>query len=147
MSLSLVIDFNEEPDRAKLWRAMRGLRGRHRVEVALYRPRRSDRQNRFYWPAFVQPFAAFLREQGEGVTENDAHEILKMRFLRKTIVDEKTGEAMDYVGSTTTLTTSEFNEYLDRCAAWLADMFGFIFPDPYEYHEKNDSAGKPALSH
>lgn len=145
MSHSLLIDFNEERERAKLWRILKGLRGKQRVEIAQYRTRRSDRQNRFYWPCFVQPFANFLREQGEAVSELDAHEILKSRYLRKGIVDEKTGEVMEWTRSTTELTTSEFNEYLDKCAAWLADMFGFVFPDSSEYHER-DTPAKAAVS-
>lgn len=142
---SLVVDFNDERDRQRLWRVLKRLRGKQRVEIAQYRARRSDRQNRWYWPAFVKPLADFMREQGESVSEADAHEILKMRFLRRGIVDEKTGEVIEYVGSTTTLTTTEFNEYLDKCAAWLADMFGFIFPEPSEYHER-DAPAKAAAS-
>lgn len=137
---SLLIDFNNEKDRARLWRVLKRLRGKHRVEVAQYRPRRSDRQNRFYWPCFVQPFADFLKDQGEAVSELDAHEILKSRYLRKAISDPKTGEVMEWTRSTTELSTGEFNEYLDKCAAWLADMFGFIMPNPSDYYERDTPA-------
>jgi hypothetical protein len=113
-------------------------KGAIRIEIMEHRPRRTDRQNRYYWPCFVQPLADFLREQGDLTEDEEAHELIKAKFLRKTIVNKKTGEVMEYVGSTTDLTTKEFNEYLDRVAFWLADMFGIVVPDPNVYHERED---------
>lgn len=113
-------------------------KGAIRIEIMEHRPRRTDRQNRYYWPCFVQPLADFLREQGDLTEDEEAHELIKAKFLRKTIVNKKTGEVMEYVGSTTDLTTKEFNEYLDRVAFWLADMFGIVVPDPNVYHEREE---------
>jgi hypothetical protein len=113
-------------------------KGSIRIEIMEHRPRRTDRQNRYYWPCFVQPLAEFLREQGDLTEDEEAHELIKAKFLRKTIVNKKTGEVMEYVGSTTDLTTKEFNEYLNRVAFWLADMFGIVVPDPNVYHERED---------
>lgn len=112
-----------------------------RVEACQYRQRRTDRQNRFYWPCVVAPFAEFLREQGENVSDDDAHHILKVRHLpRRRIVNRDTGELIGYAKlTTTTLNTEEFNAYLDRCVAWLADMFGFVLPEPSQYHERDEA--------
>ena len=131
--LDIVIDFNNENERAILYSKMRGLRGKNRITIAKYRRKRSDRQNAFYWPCFVAPFGEFLREQGENVTDDDAHEMLKMKFLRVAVQDAKAGQ-LERTRSTTTLDTQEFNDYLDRASHWLNEMFGIVTPEPDVYH-------------
>lgn len=140
-----IVNMSDAKMKSRVLNRMRLLRGKYRIEVTKYRPRRSDRQNRYYWPCFVAPFAEFLRDQGEHVTDEEAHEILKHKFLRKTTIAPTTGEELEYVRpTTTTLTTSEFNEYLDRCAHWLADMFGIEIPDSTDYHEREPQTAIPA---
>ena len=131
----MIANMDDARLRSRIVNAIASKRGMWRIDVTRYRPRRSDRQNRFYWPCCVKPFGEFLREQGEAVTDQDAHAILKHKFLRKTV--EAGGERVDITRSTTDLDTAEFNEYLDACAAWLADMFGFAMPDPADYHERD----------
>jgi hypothetical protein len=131
----LVINFSEPREMALILAKLRELRGLHRITVCAHRKRRSDRQNRYYWPCFVQPFAEFLNGQGEAVTDLEAHEILKTRFNSKTITDKRTGEAMDFPTTTTTLTTVEFNQYLDKCAVFLLDFAGIVVPEPSIYRE------------
>lgn len=133
-----IIDFNNNAERDGFVIALRRLRGRHRISIVKHRRRRTDRQNRYYWPVFVKSFGDFLREQGENVTDDQAHEMLKHKFLRQTWIDGRTGEALDYTRSTTALDVAEFNQYLDSVALWLADMFGIIVPSPDEYHEKEE---------
>lgn len=134
-----VRDLSDEQAKARLINHVRTLRGRWRIDLTQYRPRRSDRQNRYYWPCLVQPFAAWLKEQGNEYTTDDAHEILKHKFLRREHIDRRTGEVMTFTQSTAKLDTSEFNEYLDRCAAWLADFTGIEVPDPQPYHERESA--------
>lgn len=116
---------------------LRQLSGPHRITIVKHRSRRSDRQNRYYWPCFVQVFGDFLRSQGDTYTDDDVHGMFKHKFLKKTAIDKSTGEVLgDYTRSTTDLTTSDFNEYLDNIAAWLGG-FGIRLPEPGEYHEAN----------
>jgi len=129
----IIVDFNDEKERAFLYSKLRVLRGKHRVTVKKYRRKRTDRQNRYYHPCFVVPFARFLRDQGENVTNDQAHEMLKLKFLRVVVKDGRAG-ALECTRSTTDLSVDEFNEYLDRCALWLNDMFGIEVPDPSIYH-------------
>lgn len=121
----LQIDFNSEPERHMLYKKLRQLRGVYRVEVCRWRPRRSDRQNRRYWPAMVVPFAEFLREQGQVVTELEAHELIKHKLLRKTWQDPKTGERHDYTQSSTDLNLEEFTAFTQAVECWLSD-FGIV---------------------
>lgn len=128
-----IIDMNDAVRRTQLLNVLGSLRGPWRVDWRKYRPRRSDRQNAYYWPCFVQQLGAYLRDQGEHYTDHQVHEILKHRFLRKS--GEVNGENVEYTQSTADLNTVEFNAYLDACAAWLADFFGIIVPEPSEYRE------------
>ena len=129
MSDEYFVDFDQDKDRNVFAAALRRLRGMYRIEVTKYRPRRTDQQNRRYWPAIVAPFADWLREQGNEFTNLQAHELLKYRFLRKTFVDTKTGEALDYTRSTTELDTAEFKHFMDAAENWLAEFCGIIVPE------------------
>ena len=102
------------------------LRGRWRVELTHFRPRRTDRQNAFYWPAIVTPLADYLSAQDYDVTTTQqAHEILKARFLTVDVVHKETGRVVGQrVRSTTELSIEDFATYCDRCSAWLGEFFG-----------------------
>jgi hypothetical protein len=127
--MNRVIDFNEQKEKSLFIDGIRRLEGRWRVEWVRYRPRRSDRQNRYYWPCFVEPFADYMR-----VDPDSAHLILKAKFLRKEIIDKETGERFVFVLRSSKLSTSDFNEYLDDCAAFLAGLMIYV-PEPNVYHE------------
>jgi hypothetical protein len=122
-----IVDMSDPHAKAVVLAALRGLQGRHRIEVKRYRARRTDAQNRLLWAAINAPFGDFLREQGESYTDEDAHCLLKQKFLRETIVNKDTGEVIgERLRSTTELNTAEFSEYVEKCAAYLADMFGVV---------------------
>lgn len=138
------IDMSDPAQKIRLINAIRAMRGKHRVTVIRWHPRRTDRQNRYYWPCFVAPLAEFLAEQGQPFTDEAAHQLMAAKFLAVSVIDHTTGELLGArVRSTTDLSTAEFNLYLDQCAAWLSDMFGIVVPEPTIYREKehqpNDS--------
>lgn len=111
-------------------------KGVYRFELMRHRPRRSDRQNKYYFPCFVEPFAAWLSEEwGEPVSRDEAHGVLKEKFLKIDKWDHSTGEDLSYVRRSSTLNTVEFNEYLDQCAKFLAETCGFVVPEPSVYRE------------
>lgn len=135
-----IIDFNDPRQRVKVANGIQKMRGRWRLTLVKYRPRRSDRQNRFYWPVMVEPFTEWLRDQGHEADQQMAHELLKSRYLSRPVVNHDTGEQVGtYVESTTKLDTSEFNQYLDQCAAFLAEFCNIVVPEPDEYREKEAS--------
>jgi hypothetical protein len=132
-----IIDFDNPNQSALALKVFRSLSGVHRVNVVRYRARRSDRQNRYYWPAFVHAFGDYLREQGEEYTDDEVHEFFKAKFLRRPVIDKNTGEVLGQaIASTTTLSTTEFNEYLDKVAAWLWHKVGIAVPPPEQYRER-----------
>ncbi len=131
-----IINFDEPVQRMAIVREIQSLRGIQRVTVCRAARRRSDRQNRYYWPCFVGSLYDFCIAQGDNITREEIHELFKFKFLCKRLINKSTGELMGpQISSTTELTTVEFNEYLDKCAQFLAEM-GIVVPDPSEYHEK-----------
>src|ERR1700743_872217 len=111
----LVIDMSNEREKRLIVDKVRGLVGMVRITICQYRRRRTDRQNRYYWPCFVQPFAEFLRSQGEAISDDDAHEILKFQFLRRSVIDKRTGLMAEFTRSTTDPDTVDFNNYRYAC--------------------------------
>ena len=135
--ISIIDDFSNSRIKSRAIAQVGALQGTWRMELCRYRPRRSDRQNRYYWPCFVAPFAEYLKEQGNEFDDFEyaAHEILKAAFLKVQTFDKRTGKRRVFVQSTTKLNTAEFNEYLDKCAAMLASECGIIVPEPSVYRE------------
>lgn len=128
---------SDPKDKQLILTAVRNLAGRKRISWCDARPRRSDRQNRYYWPCFVQPFGDYLRGQGnEHFTDEMAHAVLKEMFLKTTVVDSETGRELSFTRSTTELNTGEFNDYLDRVAQFLAEECGFVVPESDTYREQ-----------
>lgn len=90
---------------------------------------RSAEQNSLYF-LYVEILAKEL-----GYTKDEMHEIIKFKFNRKHKVNEKTGEVLEYIGSTTSLSVSEFTEYLDSLRIWASEMFNVYLPLPDEQLE------------
>ena len=136
----IMIDLSDSRSRLRLLNYLNRLKGWHRIQILKYRRRRTDRQNRYYWPCFVGEFARHLaQEWGESVAPTVAHSILKTRFLGRSVVHRGTGELIQFVGSTSELTAVQFNQYLDQCAKFLAEL-GIVVPEPQEYHEPLEEA-------
>lgn len=87
---------------------------------------RSTQQNKYYFGSVLPLIKEGLKEIGyrEITTVEQTHELLKFMFLKKQIVNENTGEVLETIGSTTKLTTTEFNEYIDRIAQFAAEFLG-----------------------
>jgi hypothetical protein len=134
VSESLILNLSDRRAKQSLMAHLAGLQGEWRIELCRYRARRTDAQNRFYHPCLCKPLADFLTEQGQPTTMEEAHEILKHKFLRVSVVHPETGEFIgERTRSTTTLDVAEFSEYIEQCMAWLADTFGIVCPDPMTF--------------
>jgi len=107
--------------------------GTYLVKVA---PRkvRSLQQNAYYWEVVCDMVMEGLRDAGydEVQTPDDAHEVMKAKFLKRYIVNHQTGEMIEKDGSTASLTTIEFSEYIDRVLQWAAEYLGIVIPLPNE---------------
>jgi hypothetical protein len=125
----LIVNLSDPRETANLIAGVRRLRGMHRVTLKQHRKTRSSQANRFYWGVVLPAFTEFRHGQGEEFDDEQAHEFFKLKFLRKTVVNMTTGEAIgSTVRSTTTLSTTEFAEYIDKITAWLSE-FGIQVQD------------------
>lgn len=98
-----------------------------RIEVA--KAARSRQQNRWYWGQIVQ-----LISNHTGFTPDEMHEVLKAKFLPKTLaIANGNGEVIgEYVigGTTVSLGKNEFGEYCEGIRGWAAECLGVVIPDP-----------------
>lgn len=83
-----------------------------RVELIVreYKAKRSEAQNRLYWGTYIPAIAEYC-----GYTHDEAHEALRQMFLKV-----ETGK-FPTVRSTSSLSTAEFTDYLDRIGQLAAE--------------------------
>lgn len=92
------------------------------VTIKEVKRRRSNSQNAFYFGFVVPPIVAMLRSYGNDVGNDEVHDYLKQEVgkLNRVIVLPD-GEVKRVTGSTTTLTTGEFSDYIEKCLAFAAE--------------------------
>lgn len=86
---------------------------------------RSEKQNRYYWGVVIRILA-----DNFGYTPMEIHEALKSTLLPKEF--EFATMKITSSRSTTSLNTSEFEDYLEKVRIWANQEFGVIIPLPNE---------------
>ncbi len=111
------------------------------VTVKKWVKRRSGNQNRYYWSVVVRMVTEMFREAGNYVDDEEVHEFLKLRVgkLSQNVVDPH-GEVYKTLGSTTKLSTTEFEAYMMKIKAWAAE-FGLQIPEPNEDVQSTSKGG------
>lgn len=99
------------------------------VSVGFKKKHRSNPQNRWYWSCVVKIPADHF-----GYYPDEMHEAFKIMFLKK----HEEGKP-ETVKSTTSLSVSEFSEYVERCRQWCAEQ-GIVIPDPNSVDLGDDEA-------
>lgn len=97
------------------------------LEVQLYKPLRSNQQNKFYWAYLA------LIESETGNLATSMHEEFRRKLLPPEWIKGIKGEDIKIPHSTTTLTKIEFGEYLDKISA----LTEIEVPDVEKYMEEN----------
>jgi hypothetical protein len=106
------------------------------ITIETKRKKRSQNQNAYYWGCVVSEFRLGALEMwGEHIDSEQAHEYLKYHCNYKELINENTGEIVKLPQSTTTHTTLQFEEYLERCRKLIYEMFGRIVLLPNEQSE------------
>jgi hypothetical protein len=107
-----------------------------RVKVVVDGKKRSLEQNSYYYGVVVGILKNCIQDEwGERMTKEDVHEILKTQCNWQEHFSKQTGESIKVAQSTATLTTVEFEEYLERCRRFAQDFFGVTIPLPNEQIE------------
>ena len=92
---------------------------------------RSLPQNAYYHGCIVPEIKRGMYEIGyDEISTNEVHEFLKAKFLQKETVNKNTGEVLLVPGSTASLTTIEFNEFIEKCQKFAAEYLGIVIADP-----------------
>jgi len=88
-------------------------------ELEKWKKKRSLPQNAYYWKIIVK-----MISDETGYTTEQTHGKLCQKFL---LVKE---EGADWVRSTTSLTTAEFETYLEDVKRWASEFLNIVLPDP-----------------
>lgn len=86
---------------------------------------RSSAENRYYWGVVVRMVSDEM-----GVIPEEAHDYLKSLFLKVGV--EKNGKRWEIIRSTTVLSTTEFEDYAEKCRMWSASELNTVIPLPNE---------------
>lgn len=116
------IKFEDEVQRAMLLAPYVGKKVT--VTVKQRRKRRTNPQNKYYWKVVVGTIAGFTGDEPERI-----HDALRLKFLREPAVVEG---GLDYIGRTSSMTTAEFNDYVERIRVWAFESFNIYLPKPDE---------------
>lgn len=98
----------------------------------IYR-KRTTNENAYYW-ACVVPFyqQGTYDIQGEQISKEQAHERLKQHCNYVEHINEQTGECLKFIIDTKSLSTVEFEEYLEKCRRFIYEWFNITVPLPNE---------------
>jgi len=99
------------------------------ITVARQRATRSQQQNSYYWGVVVQ-----MLSDHTGYTPDEMHAYLKTKFIPKRLaVNASNGIICDELvigGSTRTMSTIQFGEYMESIRQWAAETVDLYIPDP-----------------
>jgi hypothetical protein len=116
--------------------ALRRVENGKRVVISLRKHvnRRSDKQNRAYWGIIVPRVLEMFTDAGNDTTKEEIHEYLKEHvggpMFARVLIDPD-GKRRPVVRSSTTLTTVEWEDFMEKIRAWAAER-GLILPMPNE---------------
>lgn len=102
-----------------------------KVTYEIYKEHPSYLQYGYWFGVLVKEFTAILHDLGNYLTEDDAHDMLKLKFNPVHVVD-KDGVIIETVGgSTKKLGALEFFDVMVQPARqWILDFFGVDIPEP-----------------
>ena len=129
-----VINGNLKRNRNLLIDAINSFEGQNvTVTIQKTKKTRSNPQNRFYYGVCIPIMQQCLKDAGYLMTNESVHEMLKLRFLKESIlVNEETGEYLERIKSTTELSTTDFMEYILQIQKFAIEYFNTEIPNPNE---------------
>lgn len=105
-------------------------------------PKRSSRQNRYYWGVVIGQYLQAMLDVGDSTAEDvsrelntetlaDAlHELLLFRFAGREVIDHDTGEVMKLPARSSRMNTKEIGVYWDKIRADALEKYGVDIPPP-----------------
>lgn len=133
---TLLVNLSDPTVKRELMTQIGRLTGLYEFYLKPRKRTRSLDQNAYYWAAVVTPFTDWLREvYGDSkIDKEQAHEMLKVKILG---LQEKEidGETISLIPRSKTLTVEEFSEYIEKCAAWLAEFCEIVVVPSEMFYE------------
>lgn len=129
-------------DRSQIADKIRAWAGK-RLVITLESPKRSIPQNAYYWACYITPITAAMRAAGWEGNEEQVHEWLARKFLPTNPLTMPDQSVVLVRTSTTTLTTSQFTDYLDNIRGCEAIIrLGLFFESPRTYEHRTGTKVK-----
>jgi hypothetical protein len=124
--LDIVIDFDKEPEKHRLYNVLKSLKGKNVIQIKKWRKARSVNQNKYLWGVIYRYVG-----QEIGLTADEAHQTMTAYFLsyEKTLPN---GTTVKFVRSTTALDTMEMEAYLEQIRTFMLEQFSCLIPLPNE---------------
>lgn len=142
----LVLDMDSLHNKQRLISKIGKMRGVWEFSMRQRKKKRSLNANGYYWAAYIPAWLEWLREtSGEPwITAKDAHDALVKRVLGvRQIIDKATGELIDEVRPRTSeMDITEFTQYLDRAAEFLASFCSIVVLPSELYFEEKTKGSK-----
>lgn len=135
---ALLVNLSDRAVKRELMSQIGRLSGLHEIYIKPVKRTRSLDANRFYFAAVVTPFRDWLRENyGDNfITTEQAHEMLKVKILGlQEHQIEGTNETIKIIPRSKTLNTAEFDEYVEKCIAWLGEFCNILIAPCEEFYE------------
>lgn len=116
-------------NRAALNKALQEFEGKEIVvSISKRKSKRSNPQNRYYWGAVIPIVRDCLRDAGHRLTIEDTHLMLRGRFLTEAIHLQH-GDFIDQIRSTSSLSKSEFSDYIEDIRSFMQEYFNTDIPE------------------
>lgn len=107
--------------RAEIHNALKQISNDTVVDFIIQPPKRSLKQNGFYWDVAVPLVQSMFREKGQPLSASEAHEIIFGVIMGQTkTVTMPNGEREEIRRSSTQLTTAEWEDSMTILRAWCA---------------------------
>ena len=106
--------------------------GEYILTVERKKKKRSLMQNGYYWGVVVPIVKQGLNDAGYRLTTEAVHEYLKSQFSIVEVVNERSGEILKSIGSTTEMSTSQMMEYFAKISQWAVEYLNTHIPEPNE---------------
>jgi hypothetical protein len=124
-----VFDLDNAAESAALVRRIERTSGRHEIILRKFKARRSAAQNRYWWGVVIPVLAECWQ-----CSHQDAHDRVTLEFVGQ--AREIGGKALTVPGSTSALSTSQFNQLVQSVQQYAAFEYGKNIPDPNEWPDE-----------
>lgn len=104
--------------------------GEYKITIQKNFRKRTTPMNAFLWGIIYPIVMKGLWDVGIVTDIDGVHSYLKSRFLKEEAVNEKTGEVIEIIKSTASLSTTEMQEYWIQIREFSNDFLGVFIPEP-----------------